>query len=39
VISQGKVEEIPRPKPEERRALIEDAAGLGKFGSAATARS
>ena len=31
VISQGKVEEILASKPAERRALIEDAAGLGKF--------
>jgi chromosome segregation protein len=31
VISQGKVEEILASKPEERRVLIEDAAGLGKF--------
>jgi chromosome segregation protein len=31
VISQGKVEEILASKPEERRTLIEDAAGLGKF--------
>src|SRR5437870_2706078 len=31
VISQGKVEEILASKPEERRILIEDAAGLGKF--------
>jgi chromosome segregation protein len=31
VISQGKVEEILASAPEERRALIEDAAGLGKF--------
>ena len=31
MISQGKVEEILASKPEERRALIEDAAGLGKF--------
>ena len=31
VISQGKVEEILASKPEERRAMIEDAAGLGKF--------
>jgi chromosome segregation protein len=31
VISQGKVEEILASKPEERRALVEDAAGLGKF--------
>src|SRR5206468_3084052 len=29
VISQGKVEEILASKPEERRVLIEDAAGLG----------
>jgi chromosome segregation protein len=31
VISQGKVEEILASKSEERRALVEDAAGLGKF--------
>ena len=31
VISQGKVEEILASKPEERRALIEDAAGQWKF--------
>src|SRR6266508_2281548 len=31
VISQGKVEEILASKPEERRVLLEDAAGLGKF--------
>jgi chromosome segregation protein len=31
VIGQGKVEQILASKPEERRALIEDAAGLGKF--------
>jgi chromosome segregation protein len=31
VISQGKVEQILASKPEERRALIEDAAGLGRF--------
>jgi chromosome segregation ATPase len=31
VISQGKVEEILASKPEERRALVEEAAGLGKF--------
>jgi chromosome segregation ATPase len=31
VISQGRVEEILASKPEERRALVEDAAGLGKF--------
>ena len=38
VISQGKVEQI-WPRPEERRALVEEAAGLGKFGAAVTARS
>jgi chromosome segregation protein len=31
VISQGKVEEILASKPEERRVLLEEAAGLGKF--------
>ncbi|HZJ72392.1 MAG TPA: AAA family ATPase, partial [Planctomycetota bacterium] len=31
VISQGKVEQILASKPEERRGLIEDAAGLGRF--------
>jgi chromosome segregation protein len=31
VISQGKVEEILASKPEERRVLLEDAAGLGRF--------
>ncbi len=31
VISQGKVEQILASKPEERRVLLEDAAGLGKF--------
>jgi chromosome segregation protein len=31
VISQGKVEQILASKPEERRALVEEAAGLGKF--------
>src|SRR5206468_10461206 len=31
VISQGKIEEILASKPEERRALVEEAAGLGKF--------
>ena len=31
IISQGKVEEILASKPEERRALVEEAAGLGKF--------
>src|ERR671927_1376851 len=33
IIGQGKVEEILGSKPEERRALIEEAAGLGKFKS------
>jgi chromosome segregation protein len=31
VISQGRVEEILSSKPEERRELIEEAAGLGRF--------
>ena len=31
VISQGKVEQILASKSEERRALVEEAAGLGKF--------
>jgi len=31
IISQGRVEEILVSKPEERRALVEEAAGLGKF--------
>ncbi len=31
IIGQGKVEEILASKPEERRALIEEAAGLGKY--------
>ncbi|HEU6446586.1 MAG TPA: AAA family ATPase [Gaiellaceae bacterium] len=31
VISQGKVEQILASRPEERRALVEEAAGLGKF--------
>jgi len=31
IIGQGKVEEILGSKPEERRALLEEAAGLGKF--------
>src|SRR5579884_1262963 len=31
IIGQGKVEEILSSKPHERRALIEEAAGLGKF--------
>src|SRR4029077_16453999 len=30
-IGQGKVEAILASKPEERRALIEEAAGLGRF--------
>ena len=39
VISQGKVEEILASKPEERRALIEDAAGWGSSSAAGTGRS
>jgi len=31
IIGQGKVEAILASKPEERRALIEEAAGLGRF--------
>ena len=31
IISQGRVEEILVSKPQERRALVEEAAGLGKF--------
>ncbi|MEP6978578.1 MAG: AAA family ATPase, partial [Thermoleophilia bacterium] len=31
IIGQGRVEEILASKPEERRAFIEEAAGLGKF--------
>ena len=31
VISQGRVEEILGSKPEERRQLVEEAAGLGRF--------
>src|SRR5207302_7076298 len=31
VIGQGRVEEILGSKPHERRALIEEAAGLGRF--------
>jgi chromosome segregation protein len=31
IIGQGKVEEILASKPTERRALIEEAAGLGRF--------
>src|SRR5256714_6096457 len=33
VISQGRVEEVLASKPAERRALVEEAAGLGKFKS------
>jgi chromosome segregation protein len=31
IISQGRVEEILGSKPDERRMLVEEAAGLGKF--------
>jgi chromosome segregation ATPase len=31
IISQGRVEEILGSKPEERRTLVEEAAGLGRF--------
>ena len=31
IISQGKVEQVLASKPEERRLLIEEAAGLGRF--------
>src|SRR5262245_61655388 len=31
IIGQGRVEEILVSKPQERRALVEEAAGLGKF--------
>jgi chromosome segregation protein len=31
IIGQGRVEEILGSKPEERRALLEEAAGLGRF--------
>jgi len=31
IISQGKVEEILSSKPDERRVLVEEAAGLGRF--------
>src|SRR6187399_2235311 len=31
IVSQGKVEAILASKPEERRMLVEEAAGLGKF--------
>ncbi len=33
VIGQGRVEEILSSKPEQRRALLEEAAGLGKYKS------
>jgi chromosome segregation protein len=31
IVGQGKVEAVLASKPEERRALVEEAAGLGKF--------
>ncbi len=31
IVGQGKVEQVLASKPEERRALVEEAAGLGKF--------
>ena len=31
IVSQGKVEAVLASRPEERRALVEEAAGLGKF--------
>jgi chromosome segregation protein len=31
IVGQGKVEQVLASKPEDRRALIEEAAGLGKF--------
>ena len=31
IIGQGRVEEILASRPQERRALVEDAAGLGRF--------
>ncbi len=31
IVSQGKVESVLASKPEERRELVEEAAGLGKF--------
>ena len=31
IVSQGKVEAVLASKPEERRELVEEAAGLGKF--------
>src|SRR5205823_9969113 len=31
VISQGRVETVLNSKPEERRGLVEEAAGLGRF--------
>ena len=39
IIRQGKVEAILASKPAERRALVEEAAGLGRFKRAATAPS
>jgi len=33
IVSQGRVEEILSSKPEERRVLVEEAAGLGRFKS------
>ena len=31
IVSQGKVDAVLASKPEDRRALVEEAAGLGKF--------
>ncbi len=31
IVSQGKVEQVLASRPEDRRALVEEAAGLGKF--------
>ena len=31
IVGQGKVEQVLASKPEDRRALVEEAAGLGKF--------
>lgn len=39
IISQGKVDAILESKPTERRAHIEEAAGLGKFKKGAAGRS
>ena len=39
VVSQGKVEAVLASKPEERRELVEEAAGLGKFKRGAIAPS